>query len=114
MGCVLNLSLRALATLLASWLDAGLNYPVPCGAMGQMGRSLGAWTAGSRGGGWGGALGGACVERRVHMPGVISSPAEISALSVFFFFFSFSFSFFFLRLHLQHIEVPRLGVKSEL
>ena len=29
-------------------------------------------------------------------------------------FFSFFFSFFFLGLHLQHMEVARLGVKSEL
>ena len=32
----------------------------------------------------------------------------------YFIFSSFSFVFFFLGLHLRHIEVPRLGVKSEL
>ena len=36
------------------------------------------------------------------------------AIFIFFFFFSFFFFFFFLGLHLQHREVPRLGVESEL
>ncbi|MQK89921.1 hypothetical protein EI007_25860 [Escherichia coli] len=37
-----------------------------------------------------------------------------SYFSFFFSFFLFLFFFFFLWLHLGHMEVPRLGVKSEL
>ena len=35
-------------------------------------------------------------------------------ISSFFFFFFFFLSFVFLGLHLQHMKVPRLGVKSKL
>ena len=42
----------------------------------------------------------------------MSSPLKITPLH--FFCFSFSFFFFFLGPHPWHMEVPRLGVKSEL
>ena len=40
-------------------------------------------------------------------------PVQTLGASIFFFFFFFFF-FCFLRLHLRHMEVPRLGVESEL
>ena len=43
-----------------------------------------------------------------YVPGTVLSTAFLPP-SVFFFFF-----FFFLGLHLQHMEIPRLGIRSEL
>ena len=39
---------------------------------------------------------------------------EVMLTSPLFFYFIYSFILSFLGLHLQHMEVPRLGVKSEL
>ena len=44
---------------------------------------------------------------------VLSPPCVLVAVTVEF-PFSFSFLFVFLQPHLQHMEVPRLGVESEL
>ena len=46
----------------------------------------------------------------------LSMEHSLCSLFFFFFFFSFSFSFFFVFLgpHLRHMEVPRLGVQSQL
>ena len=47
--------------------------------------------------------------------GSLEGEAGRQSQSLFFFFFFSFFSFFiFLGWHLQHMEVPRLGVKSEL
>ena len=48
-------------------------------------------------------------ERVEISPELSSQGASVAVLGLFSFFF-----FFFLRLHLQHMEIPRLGVESEL
>ena len=45
---------------------------------------------------------------------VLSGILVMTGLPLFFFFFFFFLPFGFLRLHLRHMEVPRLGVESEL
>ena len=47
---------------------------------------------------------------------IMTSGKKLSFFSFlfFFFFFFFFWSFVFLRPYLQHMEVPRLGVESEL
>ena len=50
----------------------------------------------------------------IDSPCLLLSQFLVCVCLCFFFFFFFFFSFFFLGPNLQHMEVPRLGVQSEL